>query len=819
MKAFRRGFGGLVPVILLMLLISGIVPMVSSGSLAPTVQPKTVIRSLIINEIAANGSASSEWVELYNPNEEWANYTDLKLSDQDGHEVNLSAAGLTHIPPGAYVVVHMGRGTNDTSFSGNRADVYAWFKGNILNDAGDDIIIYNGTYGSTKCQYFDYVAYYSGGRDFDVDQPPIGSGLKFYLYGRGKFGYAPAPGKDESISLVPNGVDNDNASDWYVTRYINTPDRYDNSITPGERNANILQVTVKDIAPVNQTQGTEVAVISYTMNAIGGNVEIYKTFVTLFGTIEDSELQSGLYQDNGDGHWDVGDQAVITGYAVYSGHATSFATPNIYVQIGRPKTFFITVKLEDDASIFHNYSLLLTDMDTGTWSDNVHTNEVYIVNTVQTKYVKISPIDQVSPYVVNVTFDRPMPLGPGKHNVTIEFNEPMDTNIQPNVSFGIYGYEYKIKGNWKSDKIWIGDFTIDPLGPHNILRLNVSGAKDVFWNVLIPYSTTFEVDTEKPFIKDIKYNALSPYPIGFPVNITVIFSENVTGVLAMVTKNNKAQIIIDVHRHNGTVYYLNFITQSNWKSGNYTIEIYNASDSAGNEMDLFKTNFTVDTYLPVIAQVEYKMNVVEGENVTFYVLPTDNNGIRRVWAVYEYNGQLVTVDAQRSGEYWTFQVVGGAVKPGTVTITIYVQDIAGNVYKDEEVITVIPWWQAMWWLWVIIAILVGFVLYLIYDYIRSLKLREQLGEELVSESILVRMSKALKNMKTKGSKKQKKKRKKVKETEEEEEEEEEEEMSGYTIPPAPPPQPPVQQTMDKKEIPEVPYEDEYFEEETIERED
>ncbi len=815
MKAFQLGARNMVLMVLVMMIASSLVPGFSAGAnyKVRAIPPD----HLVINEISSYGNANNEWVEIYNPSTNWANYTNLKISDQDGNVFNISEAGITAIPPGAYLVVHFGSGTN-TTFSGNplHADVYAWMRGNILNNDGDDVIIYNGTYGSPDCQYFDYVAYYNGGPDFDVDQPPIGSGLKFSLYGKGTFGYAPTPGKDESVSLVPSGVDNDNATDWYITRFINTPDRYDNSITPGLPNANILQVTVQDIAPVNQTQGTEAAVISYTMSAIGGNIEIYKTFISLFGSIEDNELQSGLYQDNGDGHWDVGDQAVITGYAVYSGHATSFATPNIYVQIGRPKTFFITVKLEPDASIFHNYSLLLTDMDTGTWSDNIHTNEVYIVESVQTKYVEISPSDQVPPYVVNVTFDREMPLGPGEHNVTIEFDEPMDTSIQPNVTYGLKGYEYHIEGEWLSSTVWRGYFEIDAAGPRGLLVLNVSGAKDVFWNVMIPNSTHFTVDVDKPYIKDIKYNRLPPYPIGFPVNVTVVFSENVTGVLAMVLRDNKPQIVADVHSYNGTVYYVTFITQGNWKSGNYTLKIYNATDPSGNIMDDMTTNFTVDSYIPVIADVKYKMSVVEGENITVKVLPTDNEGVEKVWAVYEYRGKTVTVEAVRSGEYWVFEIVGDALTPGNVQVTIYVQDVAGNIYKDEIGITVIPWWQAMWWLWVIIAIIIGFIIFLIYDYVRSVKLREQLGEELVSESLLVRMSKGIKNM-TKGAKGHKKKKKKVKKEEEEEEEEEE---TAYMPPPreAPAP-PPVQERNEMPEIPEVPYEEEYFDEETIEREE
>ncbi len=810
MKALRSGFKKLIPVTILMIvLLSGLLPMAGASSPTPKIRASPPVKNLVINEFSSYGSASNEWVELYNPSTEYANYTDLKLTDQDGNIVNISQAGITSIPPNSYLVVHMGAGTN-TSFSNGRADVYGWLKGNILNDDGDDILIYNGTYMTQNCQYIDYIAYYNGGPDFDVDAPPIGSHLKFYLYGRGTFGYIPAPGKDESASLVPNGEDKDNATDWYITRDRESASgtAYVRSMTPGSENVNILKVTAEDIAPNSIMQGNFTYVIKLNFEGIGVTGEYMKPMdivLNMTGTATSSDVVSlSLNTTTGIGLDERPmslDKNVILGNFNYNIHS------------GETQTYYLGVKLAKDADIFHNFSISLYDIDMESRpTDSAHNDEVYIPQPIVTKQINITPIDQTPPYVTNVSFDygSQLPLGPGMHHVTIQFDEPMDTRILPDVTYGKFGYEYNITGNWTSNTEWDGNFIVNNEGPHGELTLMVDGAKDVFWNVQIPYQTNFIVDTEKPYIKDIQYSAVPPYPAWLPVNITITFSENVTGVNAAIKQGKHIQeVITDIYKVNDTVYCLEFNTQS-LKTGNYTLWVYNATDIAGNVMIDFQTNFSVDTSPPIISYVDYKTNVVEGENVSFLVYATDNIGVKKVWAEYEYKGEKVTVQATKMGDYWTFQVVGGAVTPDTVTVTIYVMDTAGNVFKDKESITVIPWWQSVWWLWVIIAIVVGFIALLIYDTLRRRKLREQLGEELVSESLLTRISKFPKNLKNKKKK-----------GEEEEEEGEEEYLPPppprRDIPPAEPP--PMQEPVEKKEVPEVPYEDEYFEEETIEREE
>ncbi len=772
---------------------------------------------LVINEFHSYGSASNEWVELYNPNATtYANYTDLKLSDQDGHVVNLSAAGITSVPPHNYILVRFGAGKNDTSFSNGTATVYAWMSGNILNDDGDDILIYNGTYEKPGCEYLDYVAYSNGGPNQDLDQPPIGSFLNFTRDGRGHFGYIQAPGPNESASLVPNGDDKDRASNWYLTRdrLSASGTAYVDSMTPGTENVNILKVTATNIAPTNITQGNSSLVLKLTLSGIGVPGEYMQPMdmiIGINGTLDPQDIADvTLFNSAGnplDSHPFGPNKKVVLGNFNYGLH------------VGETQVYYIGVKLNKDASIYKNFTISVVDFDMQPRSwDQTHNDEVFFPKPIVTSYIYVSPIDKTPPTVSNVAFNRHMPLGPGTHYITITFDKAMNTTFAPNVTYGLYGYEYNVSGSWISSTTWSGAFNISANGPHGKLVLLISGARDMSYNLMIPYKSEFIVHTERPYIKNIEYNALSPYPAGFPVNITVYFSENVTGVYAkLISKNN--QVLVNVFQENNTVYSLHFNTQL-LRTGNYTLLVYNATDSAGNVMHDFTTNISIDKSPPVISYVSYKMSVVEGNNVSFLVYATDNIGVKKVWAVYYYKGEEFKVEANRMGEYWTFQVAGGAVTPGTVTVDIYVEDIAGNIMKDEETITVMPWWQAVWWLWVILAIIFGFIVFLVYDYAKRNKLRGQLGEELVSEAILVRMAKKFKMPKR--SQHKTKKKKKVKQQPDEAEEEEEE----YTLPPEPPealPTIPSERTespQKKEKLPEVPYEEEeYLEEETVEREE
>ncbi len=818
MKSAKYLSHRIVPVIIiLILLLSGLLALTMNTQAAAynsAYKAKKKQIHLVINEFYSYGTADKEWVEIYNPEPYTVNFTALKLSDQDGHVVNISAANVTHLPAHYYILVHMGKGHNQTSFHNHTITLYAQFgKKNdedILNDDGDDLLLYNGTIGSKDCDYIDYVAYYNGGKNMDIDQPPIDSGLKFTLDGRGTFGYIPAPGPNESASLIPNGDDTNSAQNWYITRNRRSASgtTFVDSITPGSENVNILRVTAQDISPKYITQGNSSLMLKLTLYGMGVTSEYMKPMdmiIGIDGTLDPTDVEKVILYTEHMNPLDSGpfgpNKKVVLG---------SF---NYGIRVGESQTYYIALKLKSNAHIYQNFSIQVLDFDMQPRSwDQQHNDEVFFPQPITTNSTFVMPKDLAPPHVTKVIYDTNHPFGPGKHSVTVYFNESMNTTYLPNVTYGVYGYEYPIRGGWINGTVWQGEFNVDPQGPNGKLKLDINGARDTSLNLMVPFTTNLTVDTQKPYIENIKYSALPPYPAFMPVNITITFSENVSGINAMIKDGKHVVYVANVYHVNRTTYMISFNTQS-WKTGIYTLWIYNATDIAGNVMKDFESNFTVDTSLPVISYVSYKMSAVEGDNVSFSVYATDNVGVKRVWAVYYYKDERVVVEGVKAGDHWVFQVMGGAVVPPTTTITIFVQDYAGNVYKEEDTISVIPWWQAMWWIWVILAIIFGFIVLLIYDAIRRRKLKEQLGEELVAESLLSRMTKIRKN-KPKKKKAPKKKKKK-----EEPEESEEEEEEYYMPPPQIPADVPVMDSSFENPEEEKPYEDEYFDEETIEREE
>ncbi len=815
-------------ILILMLLVSS----VPSMPLGKNVKMRSVdprLNYLKINEFSSNGTGNHEWVEITNIGDVQVNFTELHLDDQDGNRVNISSV-IKYIPPpdangGYYILVYMGTGTDDTDYHDNSDDhkvvLYANFGRDVFNDDGDDILLYNGTYGTPTCQYIDYIAYSNGGKNQDLDQPPIGSGLTFITNGVGHYGYIPAPTRDESVSLVPNGDDHDEASDWYITRIITTG-RYDYSETPGSKNVNILKVDGEDIAPVNQTQGTEVAVLKFVLSGIGTTpMSVNTIYLGLNGSIGDNELQARLYEDtNNNGIWDTGDQAQITYYATFSGHATSFTTPNIQVPIGAHQTYFVTIKLASDANIAHDYSLYLRDIDMGRGADNIHTDEVFIPQKIVSKYVDISPIDQTSPEIVSLSFERKQPLGVGTHTLTIRFNEKMDTNVLPNVTYGIRGVEYEINGMWINDTTWVGNFEITNQSPSGILKLIVSGARDISWNYIDNYVISLNVDIQKPYVKEVYYSHVPPYPFGIPVNITLIFSEDVKDVSSKLVSSH-GEYNVKITKENNKTYHITFKTQD-IPQANYKLLVYNATDEAGNQMnDYYISNLTMDFTPPTISYVEYKEGPVEGNRVVLKVYCQDNNGIKSVWAIYQYKGQNIKViGSPENGGYWEIAIVGESVTPPSTKIMIFAEDNAGNIHSQQEIINVIPWWQAMWWLWVIIALILLVVGYITYDYMKRIQLQRK--HRMVVEESEIPVSESVLSKITKGFKKEKKRKK-----------------QKPVVKEAPHPRKKVrapskvimsEETMEveseqphrekkttkkkkEKEIPELPLEEEYFEEE------
>ncbi len=95
-----------------------------------------------INEIMYDpegDEVSGEWVELLNTAQTSINLAGWSVSDQEGG-VDFTF-GSVIMPPSGLALVHVGPGTNDTTFSDGLAEFYMWKPSSLLSNTGDDILL------------------------------------------------------------------------------------------------------------------------------------------------------------------------------------------------------------------------------------------------------------------------------------------------------------------------------------------------------------------------------------------------------------------------------------------------------------------------------------------------------------------------------------------------------------------------------------------------------------------------------------------------------------------------------------------------------
>ena len=183
------------------------------------------LAELKINEVLYQqtvlGSGNDEFIEFYVTRS--GNLKNYLFTDQDGvshhyrfpkHSVNV----------GDYVVLHIGTGTDYVA-----SNVHHFYKGahEFINDTGDDIVllkpintditVIDGK--SLNVVPFDYIAYDNGG-----DSVPISKKGVTVAWNSSYESELKDADAGHSISLVPNGMDNDSSACWELTATANASD-------------------------------------------------------------------------------------------------------------------------------------------------------------------------------------------------------------------------------------------------------------------------------------------------------------------------------------------------------------------------------------------------------------------------------------------------------------------------------------------------------------------------------------------------------------------------------------------------------------------
>ena len=543
------------------------------------------VNGLVINEISSYGSGNSEWVEIYNSGPD-SDITGLTIDDQDGNTYTVPN-DIGTMPHGTYLVIYFGSGTNDEDFSDGVAHLYANFGVNVLNDVGDDIVLKIGD------SPIDYVGFWSSsGGIGDVDPPP--SGLNFVKNGVGYYGYAPAPGNGESISLIPNAQDKDEASDWYITN--------SSSSTPGSENVNLLKVDGYDISPTSARQYDTVPIMKLNFESIGTGGEyivINQINIKLGGTAVDSDI-SALYlysDDDHSGNYSSGDS--LQAQTTFTSNNATFST-SIGLQCGSIYTYFLVVKFSKNADTSHYANFTLENT-------KVSGSDLVIGQPITTRNINIEPIDSVPPYVNSVVLNPHSPVGEGTVNIHIYFSEDMNQSSPLNVTYGPTGYEYNVSGSWVGATEWSGSIYISSTAQNGNMKLEISDGKDLAGNVMNPnpYEYDFVIDTQKPYVTKISYNPSPPFGIG-NYQITIDFSEDMNQSVNPTVKFGISQINFVNGGWNTATTWIGTIVINNYtENGENVLTVSDAVDLAGNSMITNTTTFLVDTQPPNVKSIEF----------------------------------------------------------------------------------------------------------------------------------------------------------------------------------------------------------------------
>jgi hypothetical protein len=179
--------------------------------------------------------SQGEWIELYNNGSITYNITGWVITDSEGSDDFIFPQ--LSFPPGNYIVIYSGSGSNDTDFSDGVSKLYMWKAGAFLENSGDDILLLNQT-----ADPVDYAAYDFGG--FVDPCPGIlnWDDLNPWISSEGN-----------SVSLHPNGRDSDSGLDWE-----------ESDPTPGGHNAHLNDLPPEIIkvlhTPQNPTSSESVLV-------------------------------------------------------------------------------------------------------------------------------------------------------------------------------------------------------------------------------------------------------------------------------------------------------------------------------------------------------------------------------------------------------------------------------------------------------------------------------------------------------------------------------------------------------------------------------
>ena len=306
---------------------------------------------------------------------------------------------------------------------------------------------------------------------------------------------------------------------------------------------------------------------------------------------------------------------------------------------------------------------------------NQRTNDEVILEDADTMAPGLESMNLNVSTPVNNSF------APGTINVTLGFNESMDTSQNPVVDINNLATSYTVSGDYINSTHWTGTFEINDDDENTEAYVNISQASDEAGNLIDSRkdSDKFAVDTEEPEIT--VENNFGDENLSDTVDLSQYFSES--------TDNG----YIDSYEFNDGSGWAEIDSQTSWdskqaSSGEVDFRV-NATDDAGNRDSVTATS-TVDNSPPVIQEAYIRIEddsaeegvLNDGDNFSIEVEASDvDTAVESVEAdVSEVTSleDFVELEKDQSGNFTGIFTVNKSANIESYSPEVNVSDIEGN---------------------------------------------------------------------------------------------------------------------------------------------
>ncbi|WP_414837610.1 PQQ-binding-like beta-propeller repeat protein [Candidatus Nanosalina sp. VS9-1] len=248
-------------------------------------------------------------------------------------------------------------------------------------------------------------------------------------------------------------------------------------------------------------------------------------------------------------------------------------------------------------------------------------------NTRNDGEVILEETDSIGPALESMKLNVSTPVNnsysPGAVNITLGFNESLNTSKTPSIEINNLKTAYTASGDYLNSTHWSGEFQIKDEDEDRKAYVNITGVTDDYGNSiqLENDSDSFLVDTEEPEI--VTLNEFTAQNLSDTVDLSTYFAEN-TGDGSIVN-----------YEFNDGSGWIDIGIPTSWdsseaSSGEVDFRV-NATDDTGNSDSLIVTS-TVDNTPPVVEEAVIRIEddaaeqgvLNEGDNFSVEVNATDD---------------------------------------------------------------------------------------------------------------------------------------------------------------------------------------------------